>query len=164
MSASHRRTGRTILPGRSGVVVLVGLFAAAVGACGDAVGPESARRGELEVRLTLSTDEVRLHESFEARVVLRNGGDEDITLVSPCSALAFVGLHRAADRVPVRGTEMGCFDVVTEWEIPAGGELSQTWTVTAETHEGDPVSRGLYVFRVDFLVDLPDLETRVRVL
>jgi len=167
MRASHERTGRRIQPDPSGAVLPVlltaGLLVVAVGGCGDAVGPESARVGDLEVELTLSADDVRLQQSFTARVVLRNTGDEDVTLVSPCTALAFVGLHRAAERLRVEGTERACFAAETHWEIPAGGELSHTWTVTAETPEGDPIARGLYLFRLDFEVDLPSLETRVRV-
>lgn len=163
--ARTRRRGRSVPLGRSGVVLVAGaLFAAALGGCGDPVGPESLRMGDLDVELTLSSDEVRVHESFDARVVLRNRGDESVTLVSGCSAFAFIALHRAAEKLNARGTRGGCFSIPTSWEIPPGGGLVGRWTVTAETFEGEPLGRGLYVFRVDFLVDLPDLEALVRIL
>lgn len=162
MRGPKRRTGRRIPLGRSGVVLLAaGFLTVGLGGCREPAGPE--QRG-LEVELLLSPDEVQVHESFEARVLIRNRGGTPVTLVSGCSALAWSGLHRGGENVRARGTGGSCFSISASWRIHPGGVLDRQWTVTAETLEGEPLAPGLYVFRVEFLVDLPDVEAPVRVL
>ena len=136
----------------------------ATAACGDATGPESARVDGLDLQLTLTPSAVAAHESFLAELTIRNARDRTARLVSRCTAIAWIGVHRDGERVGAPGTGLRCYGAVTTFEIAPGEVLRREWTITAESAEGAALPRGAYTLRLEFEVDgLPDLEHELRV-
>ena len=81
--------------------------------------------GSVSLRLDVQPSEVSPDDSFTVRLVIRNTGFRDTTLVSACSVPTFIGLQGPAGVVyPAPG--FGCLTVITSFKIAAGDSLVMT--------------------------------------
>jgi len=137
------------------------LFALVAGCDDPVVGPKNDATAEVDgLTLRLSApDTVAVADSFEVRFVVQNRSAGDVTVKTPNSCLV---LPRVTDgvgeRVPLKGTGIGCLTVITTHEIDAGETIGRSFDVEAAlfTSEGEePVSPGRYTLqaRLDWTID-----------
>lgn len=145
------------------ILLLAGIFL--VGGCSsEPVGPSQVIHQDLRIQVEISPASIERQEVLVARLELENLTDEPVELVSGCSTLALVQTLRAGEMADLRGSVVGCRAMVTSYVIEAGETLTWTYEIRAVRRDEEPVERGLYVLRVEFMVPgLPVLETAFRV-
>jgi len=92
----------------------------------------------LDLRLYVQPAQVSPEDTFTVRLVVRNAGDGDTTLVSACSVPTFFGLDGPSGVVyPTPG--FGCLTVITPYKIAAGDSLTMTRRFVAAQPPGEYV-------------------------
>ncbi len=101
-------------------------------------------------------DEVQIGESFEVIYSLTNHTPENVEVTTPHSCLVLPAVYEFSgsdkgERVPFRGSMMGCLTVVTTHTIPAGDSLELTFEIEAKfgSSKDEPVDPGTYVIRIE---------------
>lgn len=138
------------------------VFFALVAGCDDpvvgAMNDATAEVDGLTLRLS-APDTVAVTDSFEVQFVAQNRSAGDVTVKTPNSCLV---LPRVTDgvgeRVPLKGTGIGCLTVITTHEIPAGETIKRSFDakavlVTSEGEEPAPSGRYTLQARVDWTID-----------
>lgn len=131
-----------------------------IGGCSNGIGPEDVISNGLRLQLDVTPSSIERQETLIATLRLENLQDEPVEMTSSCTSLALIKTFRGDERVDLEGTVLGCWDALTPFRIGAGETLSQNYEIRAVRSDEQPVARGTYDLRVEFMVpDLPDLET-----
>ena len=140
-----------------------GLLAAALlvsGGCSDGVGPNEIVANGLRIEIDVAPSSVERQETLVATLRLENLQDEPVEMTSSCTSLALIKTFRGDERVDLEGNVLGCWDALTAFHIGARETLVQDYEIRAVRFDEEPVAKGTYALRVEFMVpDLPDLET-----
>lgn len=104
----------------------------------------------LDFRLS-APDTVAVRDSFEVRFTIENQRDQDIHLTTGDSCLLELNTFSDRERVPFRGTEFGCYQVVTTHRVRANGTLGRIFELQAVTSKGkESVSPGTHTVEAGF--------------
>lgn len=140
-----------------------GLLAAALlvaGGCSDGVGPDEVLANGLRIEIDVNSSSIERQATLIATLRLENLQDEPVEMTSSCTSLALIRTFRGDEEVPLRGNVLGCRAALTPFRIGARETLSQEYEIRGVRLDEQPVERGTYALRVEFMVpDLPDLET-----
>lgn len=141
------------------LVVFLLLLELVVG-CDSVVGVEpNAASAIVEPGLKVhlfAPDTVAVRDSFVVRFVVQNRTFEDQTVVTPSTCLVIPGVFESSglERVPFKGSIIGCGAAIWEHEIPRGKSVGRTFEMRAvlpqyeEGEEDKLVSPGRYAVRV----------------
>lgn len=118
----------------------------------------------LRLELSISPALIERQETLVATLHVENLQNESVELISSCTALSLIKTFRDGTRVDLQGTVLGCGDAITPFTIEARDTLTQTYEIRAIRSDSEPVERGSYVLRAEFMVlELPDLEATFRI-
>ena len=135
-----------------GVAVLT-LASAVLMGC-DMISPFESEKSDAAQSLDFhlsAPDTVAARDSFEVQFTIENQRDQDIHLTTGDSCLLELNTFSDGERVPFRGTEFGCYQVVTMHRVHANGTLGRTFELQAVTPEGkEPVSSGTHTVEAGF--------------
>lgn len=128
---------------------------------------EPLSSGPLTFRLDVQPSQVTAADTFTVRLVVRNNGASDTTLVSGCSMPTFFGLDGPHGVVyPAPG--FGCLTVITPFRIAAGDSLTMTRKFVAHDTAQlgyPPLPPGEYVVFTDWQIGgLPVLRRSLTVI
>ena len=145
-------------------MLLGGTIILLVACSSEVIGPSQVTLDGLRLDLELNRASVERQESLVATVRIENLNEQPVELVSSCTALTLIKTFRGGDRVDLVGTVLGCGDAITPFVIEGGATLTESFEIRAVRQGGQPVEKGRYVLRAEFMVvELPDLEVSFRV-
>lgn len=103
-------------------------------------------------------DTVTAADSFSVQVTVKNNSDRTVVVETPNSCLIRPGIYADNERVPMKGSIIGCATVITRHEFDTGEARSRTFDMRAvrDGEEGGaPMSPGHYTIRVslDWTID-----------
>lgn len=150
--------------GRLRMFSVCGAVLLLAGCSSEVLAPSTLVVDGLRLELGISPSSIERQEKVVATLEVENLRDEEVELISSCTALALIKTFRRGERADLEGTALGCGDAITPFQIGAGEVLTRTYEIRAVRVDGMPVERGEYVLRADFMVlELPDLEVSFRV-
>lgn len=112
-------------------------------------GRNEATVDGIRATLSLNPFEVERTQKFTARLTLTNTGSQTATWTSGSGCLAFLNVYRGEERIPFKGTDFGCFAVVTSRQIAPGASLVQEYSLQAQRTDGVPLAPGEYRLQAD---------------
>lgn len=153
------------MTGRHAAWFPIGLAAVVLAGCSaDASGPGEVVTDELRIELEVTPAAIERQETLTVTLSLENRTGAPLELTSSCSALAMIRTVRAGQQVDLEGSGLGCYEVITPFEIGAGEVFTSEYEIRAVRHDAEPVDRGTYVLHVDFMVaGLPTMEAAFEV-
>lgn len=111
----------------------------------------------LDVQFTVAPGEVRPHEAFSAELTVTNTTAEVIKVVTANGCLAVPHVIRDGQRVPFRGSNVGCYAAVKTHTFAPGETRTHVWDMRAELYaeqpgevEDAPAPAGTYVVQAEF--------------
>lgn len=114
-------------------------------------GKNEAMVNGIRATLSLHPAEVERTHGFTARLSLTNTGSQTATWTSGYGCLAFLNVYQGEERIPLKGTDFGCFAVVTSRQIAPGASLVQEYSLVAQRTDGASLARGEYRLQADMV-------------
>lgn len=118
------------------------LAGAALTACAlEATGPHTGIVGlpaGLDVQLSVAPGEVAQRAPFTARLAVTNRSSDTVRVVTSHGCLVLPNVVRDGERVPFRGTDIGCTAAVTTHVFAPGETRTQSWNLKAELYAQHP--------------------------
>jgi hypothetical protein len=111
----------------------------------------------LEVRFTVTPDEVSQHGPFAVQLDVTNTTKETVWVITAHSCLALPHVFRDGRRIPFEGSAWGCYAAITTHTFLPGQVWTMTWNMRASLYgehpgdvEGAPAPKGTYRVRAEF--------------
>jgi hypothetical protein len=111
----------------------------------------------LKAELTVDPAEVAQHAPFTVRLTVTNTTADTIRFVTGYGCLALPNLKQRGNRIPFKGTDLGCTAAITTHSFAPGETTTRNWAMRAELyaeHHGDPddapAPRGSYIVEAEF--------------
>lgn len=104
--------------------------------------------------LEVEPDEVEPHGEFTVTFRMHNPMDREVAVGTPHSCLALPRVYLEEERVPFRGTSLGCLARITNHVFEPGETVTRSWNLSAEYFgtpgftAGEPAPPGKYRVRV----------------